>query len=87
MYGQSKLGGEFEVDLECAVVRTSWVIGRYGANMAKTILRLAAGDAPLRFVDDQRGCPTVAADLAHDVAHASWSNACPAPGTSRTRAR
>ena len=36
----------------------------YGANMAKTILRLAGGDAPLRFVDDQRGCPTVAADLA-----------------------
>ena len=64
VYGQSKLAGEFEVDLECAVVRTSWVVGRYGANMAKTILRLAAGDSPLRFVDDQRGCPTVAADLA-----------------------
>ena len=64
VYGQSKLGGEFEMDLECAVVRTSWVIGRYGANMAKTILRLAGGDAPLRFVDDQRGCPTVAKDLA-----------------------
>ncbi len=64
VYGQSKLAGEFEVDLECAVVRTSWVIGRYGANMAKTILRLAGGDAPLRFVDDQRGCPTVAKDLA-----------------------
>lgn len=64
VYGQSKLGGEFEVDLECAVVRTSWIVGRYGANMAKTILRLAGGDAPLRFVDDQRGCPTVAKDLA-----------------------
>lgn len=64
VYGQSKLAGEFEVDLECAVVRTSWVIGRYGANMAKTIMRLAGGDGPLRFVDDQRGCPTVAADLA-----------------------
>jgi dTDP-4-dehydrorhamnose reductase len=64
VYGQSKLGGEFEIDLECAVVRTSWVIGRYGANMAKTILRLAGGDTPLRFVDDQRGCPTVAKDLA-----------------------
>jgi dTDP-4-dehydrorhamnose reductase len=64
VYGQSKLGGEFEIDLECAVVRTSWVIGRYGANMAKTVLRLAAGDSPLRFVDDQRGCPTIAADLA-----------------------
>ena len=64
VYGQSKLAGEFEIDLECAVVRTSWVIGRYGANMAKTVLRLAEGDSPMRFVDDQRGCPTVAADLA-----------------------
>jgi dTDP-4-dehydrorhamnose reductase len=64
VYGQSKLGGEFEIDLECAVVRTSWVIGRHGKNMAKTVLQLAAGDDPLRFVDDQRGCPTIASDLA-----------------------
>jgi dTDP-4-dehydrorhamnose reductase len=64
VYGQSKLGGEFEIDLDCAVVRTSWAIGRYGRNMARTVLQLAAGDAPLRFVDDQRGCPTVASDLA-----------------------
>jgi dTDP-4-dehydrorhamnose reductase len=63
VYGRSKLAGETEVD-GGAVVRTSWVVGRYGANMAKTILRLAVEDAPLRFVDDQRGCPTVAADLA-----------------------
>jgi len=63
-YGQSKLAGEFEVDLECAVVRTSWAIGRYGPNMAKTVLRMAAGDEPMRFVDDQRGYPTVASDLA-----------------------
>jgi dTDP-4-dehydrorhamnose reductase len=63
VYGRSKLAGEREVD-GGAVVRTSWVIGRYGANMAKTVLRLAGEDGPLRFVDDQRGCPTVAADLA-----------------------
>ena len=41
-----------------AVVRTSWVCGPHGANMVKTVLRLAAGGGPLRFVDDQRGCPT-----------------------------
>jgi dTDP-4-dehydrorhamnose reductase len=64
VYGRSKLAGEREVDVAGAVVRTSWVVGRYGANMAKTVLRLAAGDAPLRFVNDQRGSPTVAADLA-----------------------
>ncbi len=43
------------------------MIGRNGANMAKTVLRLAAGEGPLRFVDDQRGSPTLAADLAGKV--------------------
>lgn len=64
VYGRSKLGGEHEVDATGTVVRTSWVCGRHGANMVKTILRLAAGDGPLRFVADQRGHPTFADDLA-----------------------
>jgi dTDP-4-dehydrorhamnose reductase len=50
------------------VVRTSWLCGEHGANMVGTILRLvAAGDdtpGRLAFVDDQRGCPTLTADLA-----------------------
>ncbi len=51
------------------VVRTAWVSGAHGANMVKTVLRLAAADpdGPLRFVDDQRGCPTFTADLARAV--------------------
>jgi dTDP-4-dehydrorhamnose reductase len=32
--------------------------------MVKTILRLAAGTAPMAFVDDQQGSPTFTADLA-----------------------
>ncbi|MDA8291993.1 MAG: dTDP-4-dehydrorhamnose reductase [Actinomycetota bacterium] len=65
VYGASKLGGERELDPTATVVRTSWVCGRSGANMVKTVLRLASsGDGPLRFVDDQHGCPTVAGDLA-----------------------
>ena len=32
--------------------------------MVKTILRLMREDVPMRFVDDQRGHPTIAADLA-----------------------
>jgi dTDP-4-dehydrorhamnose reductase len=51
------------------VVRTAWVSGAHGANMVKTVLRLAGADpgATLRFVDDQRGCPTFTADLARAV--------------------
>jgi dTDP-4-dehydrorhamnose reductase len=45
-------------------VRTSWVCGRHGANMLKTILRVAAANPELAFVDDQRGHPTFADDLA-----------------------
>lgn len=65
VYGLSKLGGERELGAGSTIVRTSWVCGRYGQNMVKTVLRLvASGQAPLRFVDDQHGCPTIASDLA-----------------------
>ena len=68
VYGASKLAGERELDPGSTVVRTSWVFGRHGANMVKTILRLAdADDGELRFVDDQHGCPTAADDLAAAV--------------------
>jgi len=65
VYGASKLGGERELGAEATIVRTSWVCGSRGANIVKTALRLlGAGVAPLRFVDDQRGSPTIASDLA-----------------------
>ncbi|MHB1986813.1 MAG: dTDP-4-dehydrorhamnose reductase [Acidimicrobiales bacterium] len=68
VYGRSKLAGEFEIDPAWTIVRTSWVIGRHGHNIAKTVLRLAqTSAAPLCFVDDQRGSPTVAAELAAKV--------------------
>ena len=63
-YGRSKLGAEREIDPGWTIVRTSWVFGRHGKNFVKTVLRLAAGDGELRMVDDQRGCPTDAGDLA-----------------------
>jgi dTDP-4-dehydrorhamnose reductase len=66
-YGRSKLAGELEIRAllpEATIARTSWVCGPHGANMVKTVLRLAAGEGPLRFVDDQRGCPTFTDDLA-----------------------
>jgi dTDP-4-dehydrorhamnose reductase len=63
IYGESKLAGEFEIDPDCAVVRTSWVCGRYGSNAIKTILRLASQPGNLQFVTDQRGSPTIVSDL------------------------
>jgi dTDP-4-dehydrorhamnose reductase len=66
VYGRSKWAGEQEVAAlggDAAVIRISWVCGRYGNNMVKTLLRLAAGDATPKFVDDQLGQPTIVSDL------------------------
>jgi dTDP-4-dehydrorhamnose reductase len=67
VYGRSKLAGERELDPGSTIVRTSWVCGFHGANMVKTILRLAAEHDVLTFVDDQRGHPTFADDLARMI--------------------
>ncbi len=64
VYGRSKLGGEQEVASDATVVRTSWVCGLHGHNMVKTILRLTQEYEKLAFVDDQRGQPSFAPDLA-----------------------
>jgi dTDP-4-dehydrorhamnose reductase len=68
VYGRSKLAGERELDPGSTVVRTSWVCGAHGANMVRTVLRLAQEPGPLQFVDDQRGSPTFTADLAGALA-------------------
>jgi dTDP-4-dehydrorhamnose reductase len=64
VYGLSKLGGEREIGSDATIVRTSWVCGLHGNNMVKTILRLARVHEKLTFVDDQRGQPSFADDLA-----------------------
>lgn len=67
VYGRSKLGGELEVARACpgsTIVRTSWVGGVNGSNVLKTVLRLAVTGESMRFVEDQRGCPTFTEDLA-----------------------
>lgn len=64
-YGRSKEAGEQEAGPLDLVVRTSWVCGFHGANLVKTVLKLAAEpDRQLAFVSDQVGCPTMAGDLA-----------------------
>jgi dTDP-4-dehydrorhamnose reductase len=70
-YGRSKLGGEREVARHAgswSIARTSWVFGRRGRNFVDTIVGRARDGAPLRVVDDQRGCPTYAPDLAGALA-------------------
>lgn len=71
VYGRTKLGGELAVQSLCKkywILRTSWVFSPFGSNFVKTILRLARERPELRIVNDQRGCPTYAGDLARLIA-------------------
>lgn len=64
VYGRSKRGGELEMDRAWTIARTSWVCSAVGNNMVKTVVKLAAERDELTFVNDQKGNPTIAGDLA-----------------------
>jgi dTDP-4-dehydrorhamnose reductase len=67
VYGLSKLAGEQAITAanpRHVILRTSWLYSPHGHNFVKTILRLASEQERLTIVDDQRGCPTAAADIA-----------------------
>ncbi len=67
VYGRSKLRGEEMVRLSGTkhlILRTAWLFGCHGKNFIRTILQAAREHRPLRVVDDQRGSPTYARDLA-----------------------
>jgi len=79
VYGASKLAGEQAIQSSgCihTILRTSWVYSSHGKNFVLSMLDLARKGLALKVVDDQRGCPTWARNLAlvsHKVIN-SWKN-------------
>jgi len=70
VYGKSKLDGETAIKNSGAdyiIIRTSWLYSSFGANFAKTILRLASQKEEIGVIFDQVGSPTYAADLASAI--------------------
>ncbi|HEV2427582.1 MAG TPA: dTDP-4-dehydrorhamnose reductase [Acidimicrobiales bacterium] len=64
VYGASKLAGEGASGDGATVVRTSWVMGVRGRTVLRAIVARALAGEDVRFVDDQTGTVTNAADLA-----------------------
>jgi dTDP-4-dehydrorhamnose reductase len=78
VYGRTKAEAEvklFEVMPECCIVRTSWLFGIGGKCFPDTILKLAASRPALDVVNDQRGSPTYAVDLANAIIHLCQNDA------------
>jgi dTDP-4-dehydrorhamnose reductase len=76
VYGKSKYGGEKSLRPQDLAVRISWVCGLNGANMVKTVLRLALEHETLQFVDDQIGSPTFTFDAAKVILKCALDGVC-----------
>ncbi|MFZ0307423.1 MAG: dTDP-4-dehydrorhamnose reductase [Candidatus Sulfotelmatobacter sp.] len=78
VYGRTKAEAEIsllELMPDCCIARTSWLFGTGGKCFPDTILKLAASRPALDVVDDQRGCPTYAVDLARAIVQLCRKNA------------
>ncbi len=70
VYGKSKALGETYAIGFCTksfIVRTSWLYGYIGKNFVKTVRRVMRERGAMTVVNDQRGNPTNANDLAHHI--------------------
>jgi len=70
VYGLTKRDGELAVlenNPHSYIIRTAWLYGRHGGNFVHTMLRLMNERDEIKVVDDQRGSPTWAFDLAFTV--------------------
>lgn len=70
VYGATKLQGERNIVErlpEHYIIRTAWLYGKNGNNFVATMLRLMNEKDNLKVVNDQRGSPTYAVDLAKAV--------------------
>lgn len=78
VYGRSKAEAEAqltEILSNACITRTSWLFGTGGKCFPDTILKLAATRPELDVVNDQRGSPTYAADLADAIIQLCRKNA------------
>lgn len=67
VYGETKLKGEQAIASilhQHYIIRTSWLYSEHKNNFVKTMLRLASERDELSVVNDQKGTPTNANDLA-----------------------
>ena len=70
IYGKTKLAGEEyvrEFSSKYFIVRTAWLYGYVGKNFVYTMMNLGKEKETLNVVDDQRGNPTNANDLAYHI--------------------
>lgn len=70
VYGMTKRDGELAIQASGCnyiIVRTAWLYSSTGKNFVKTMLILSDTKDEINVVNDQKGCPTWASDLAYAI--------------------